>query len=89
MVKALRVLTVGGRHHPQLEEAACAASSAGCNEVEVRNTAIGLNYPDVEDCTGRGHHGRHSIFTPGSSAVGVITELGMNVHLQPLVLISL
>lgn len=77
MVKAVRVHTVGGRHHPQLEEVAL--PHPGCNEVEVRHTAIGLNYPDVEDCTGGGRHGRHSIFTPGSSAVGVITELGTGV----------
>jgi NADPH2:quinone reductase len=75
MVKAVRVHTVGGRHRLQVEEVAL--PHPGCNEVEVRHRAIGLNYPDVEDCRGGGHHGPHSVFTPGSSAVGVITELGM------------
>ncbi|KAG0614594.1 hypothetical protein M758_6G188800 [Ceratodon purpureus] len=76
MVKAVRVHTVGGRHHVQVEEVEL--PRPGCNEVEVRHTAIGLNYPDVEDCRG-GLHARHTVYTPGSSAVGVITELGTGV----------
>ena len=75
MVKSVRVHTVGGRHHLQVEEAEL--PRAGCNEVEVRHTAIGLNYPDVEDCRGGLHHASHTIYTPGSCAVGVITELGV------------
>ncbi|KAG0627842.1 hypothetical protein M758_2G232000 [Ceratodon purpureus] len=77
MVKAVRVHTIGGRHHLQLENVEL--PHPGCNEVEVRHRAIGLNYPDVEDCKGGGHHAHHSVFTPGSSAVGVITELGTGV----------
>ncbi|XP_024385859.1 uncharacterized protein [Physcomitrium patens] len=77
MVKAVRVHAVGGRHHLQLEEVEL--PHPGCDEVEVRHRAIGFNYPDMEDCRGVGHHTSHSIFTPGLSAVGVITELGTGV----------
>lgn len=75
MVKAVRVHTIGGRHHLQLEDVEL--PHPGCNEVEVRHTAIGLNSPDIDACKGGGHHPAHSTFTPGLSAVGVITELGI------------
>lgn len=79
MVKAVQVHTVGGRHRLKVEEVELARP--GCLEVEVRHTAIGLNYLDVQDCKGGHHHSTHHpthVFTPGRSAVGIITELGTN-----------
>lgn len=79
MVKAVQVHTVGGRHRLKVEEVELARP--GCLEVEVRHTAIGLNYLDVQDCKGGHYHSTHhpSVFTPGRSAVGIITELGTGV----------
>lgn len=74
MVKAIRVHLVGGHHHLQYED--IELPRPGCDEVEVRHTAIGVNDPDVDACKGWSHHSPHSSFTPGLSAVGVITELG-------------
>jgi len=79
MVKAVQVHTVGGRHRVQVEEVELAPP--GWLEVEVRHTAIGLNYLDVQDCKGGHYHSSHHppVFTPGRSAVGIITELGTGV----------
>jgi NADPH2:quinone reductase len=77
MPRAIRIHEVGGPEVMRLEDIDVAAPGAG--EVQLRHTAIGLNYIDVYDRTG--------FYAPaslpaglGREAAGIITRLGPRVR---------
>ncbi|MBM4216088.1 MAG: quinone oxidoreductase [Gammaproteobacteria bacterium] len=75
MSKAIRIHRAGGPEEMRLEEVDVAAPGEG--EVQVRHTAIGLNYIDVYDRTGL-----YPMPMPaglGREAAGVITAIGRKV----------
>jgi NADPH2:quinone reductase len=75
MPNAMRVSKVGG---PEvLEWTAVEVPPPGPGEVQLRHTAIGLNFIDVYHRTGL--YPQPLPFLPGSEGAGVITALGANV----------
>jgi len=75
MAKAIRIHRAGGPEEMRYEDIETAAPAEG--EVQLRHTAIGLNYIDVYDRTGL-----YPMSLPGSlgrEAAGVVTAVGRKV----------
>lgn len=75
MSKAIRVHQVGGAEVLKLEEVELSAPAAG--EVQLRHTAIGVNFIDVYQRSGL--YPLPLPFTPGQEGAGVVTALGEGV----------
>jgi NADPH:quinone reductase len=76
MPKLVRLHQYGGPEALVVEEAAVAAPAA--DEVQIRHSAIGLNFIDVYDRTGL--YPMELPGTPGREAAGVITAVGRKVR---------
>src|SRR5690606_14208633 len=75
MPRAIVIRETGGPEVLRVEEVAVAAPAAG--EVQLRHTAIGLNFIDVYDRSGLYALARPAV--PGGEAAGVVTALGPKV----------
>ena len=76
MPRAIRIHETGGPEVMRLEEVEVGAPAAG--DVQVRHTAIGLNFIDVYDRTGLYPQALPAGL--GREAAGVVTALGKRVR---------
>ena len=75
MTKVVRVKTPGGVEQFEVAEIELSPPAAG--EVQIRQTAIGVNFVDIYQRTGL--YAMPSANVPGIEGVGVITAVGANV----------
>ena len=75
-MKAIRIHTPGGPHVMQLQEITIADPGAG--EIQLRHTAIGLNFIDVYFRTGL-YPAPELPFTPGFEGAGIVVAVGDGV----------